>query len=362
MTENKPAQPAAPAFPSWTFEKHCPRMVWNQLARTELTVGKDHLEDADLVILGVMDHELQGFAKTIDQGLHGALSELLEHDDDKKKLEKVGGTSPTIRVFQQGVNKTKRYALMSLGKTTNKDSSNEDDVGATGFALGKAIATLCHAEKKVSSARVSLPEATASNAKLLRDLSTGFYSEMYVDNRYRTGDNVVIPDEHLKLVSLVSEGPLADQSEIEKGKTVAKGIVLAKDIVNAPHNVLNSESLAETAQRVADASPCLSCRILNKAECQQRGMGAYLAVARGSETEPQFIHLTYRPRNGEVKRKVGLVGKGLLFDTGGHNIKTLHDGIDEVRLWRIGGRPGCGAGRGRTRASRRGSALYCGRL
>ncbi len=44
-------------------------------------------------------------------------------------------------------------------------------------------------------------------------------------------------------------------------------------------------------------------------------------VARGSETEPQFIHLTYKP-SGDVKKKVGVVGKGLLFDTGGYNIKT----------------------------------------
>jgi leucyl aminopeptidase len=50
-------------------------------------------------------------------------------------------------------------------------------------------------------------------------------------------------------------------------------------------------------------------------------MGAYLGVARGSETEPQLIHLVYRPK-GEVKKKVGVVGKGLLFDTGGYNIKT----------------------------------------
>jgi len=51
-------------------------------------------------------------------------------------------------------------------------------------------------------------------------------------------------------------------------------------------------------------------------------MGAYLGVARGSETEPQFIHLTYTPPSGTVNRKVGVVGKGLLFDTGAYNIKT----------------------------------------
>jgi len=51
-------------------------------------------------------------------------------------------------------------------------------------------------------------------------------------------------------------------------------------------------------------------------------MGAYLGVARGSETEPQFIHLTYTPKSGTASKKLGVVGKGLLFDTGGYNIKT----------------------------------------
>merc|ERR1712151_386302 len=49
--------------------------------------------------------------------------------------------------------------------------------------------------------------------------------------------------------------------------------------------------------------------------------GAYLGVARGSETDPKFIHLTYKAK-GDVKKKVGIVGKGLLFDTGGYNIKV----------------------------------------
>ena len=89
---------------------------------------------------------------------------------------------------------------------------------------------------------------------------------------------------------------------------------LTKDIVNAPHNILNSISLARTAQRLASESKdgCITCEILGKAECEERGMGAYLGVSRGSETEPQLIHLVYKPK-GEVKKKVGVIGKGLLF-------------------------------------------------
>lgn len=70
----------------------------------------------------------------------------------------------------------------------------------------------------------------------------------------------------------------------------------------------------------------IECNILGKKQCEIHGMGAFLGVARGSETEPQFIHLVYKSpskdKTNKDPRKIGVVGKGLLFDTGGYNIKT----------------------------------------
>jgi len=112
-------------------------------------------------------------------------------------------------------------------------------------------------------------------------------------------------------------------------------VIMTKDIVNAPHNVLNSESLANTAKQIAEESDgSLTIKVLGKEECEERGMGSYLGVARGSETAPQFIHMTYKPKSGEVSKKVGVVGKGLLFDTGGYNIKT---GMMELMKFDCGG-------------------------
>jgi leucyl aminopeptidase len=130
----------------------------------------------------------------------------------------------------------------------------------------------------------------------------------------------------LETVTIVAESDITETiaaKYIDAGKALAVGVMLTKDIVNAPHNVLNSESLANVARKIAeDSNGTIKCTILGKEECEKRGMGAYLGVARGSETEPQFIHLTYTPKSGNVNKKVGIVGKGLLFDTGGYNIKT----------------------------------------
>ena len=59
-------------------------------------------------------------------------------------------------------------------------------------------------------------------------------------------------------------------------------------------------------------------------------MGAFLAVAKGSDLSPKFIHLTYKPK-GEVKRRLAMVGKGLTFDSGGYNLKVGASQIEMMK-------------------------------
>ena len=317
-------------FPTWTFDKACPTMEWTPLSAASVTftakVTAEQLSSTtDLVILpiesaGTEDKEsspppaeLQDLAAHIDSTVTaGALTEVLQ--EHAKALAKRGGTSPAVRVVSGGGLKTQKYLLLAVGSSS--------DLKGAGWALGKAIAATCVAEKKLASATVLLPATFATHVTVMTDMITASYQSVYVDNRFRSKKKPVAED--LTAITLASEGSICEPSVVETGKMIAQGVIMAKDIVNAPHNVLNSESLAETAQRIAAESKngTMTCTILDKVECEKRGMGAYLGVARGSETEPQFIHMTYKPTDGNVLRKVALVGKGLLFDTGGYNIKT----------------------------------------
>jgi leucyl aminopeptidase len=270
-----------------------------------------------------------GAAASLDKVLDGALTVLMDENFKAfKNGAKLGSTTPTLRVVNNG--KSQRYAVLGLG-VTPKEGEEQEDKGlvTAGHVLGKTIATKCDGEKKASTVQVVLPAEIMGNATVLTDLSASLYAALYSDNRYRGSSKKKLVAEDLRTVTLVCDDPsavdvAAATRALEQGKMLAKGILLAKDIVNAPHNVLNSVSLADTAKRIAAASKGrLTCTILGKAECEKRGMGAYLGVARGSETEPQFIHITYTPPDKKsVTKKVGIVGKGLLFDTGGYNIKT----------------------------------------
>jgi len=354
------------SFPTWSFDKHCATMEWNAVSEAVLTVeSADDLAaataSADLIMIGIQappkaqedsDAEsddddddadadetpvtLTGMAAELDESLGGALSGFLqEHAKTFKGGAKMGAMTPTLRVVANGT--SKRYIVVGLGPTPKQDVDNA--YAGAGVALGTAVATKCRHEKKVVTAKIILPAALAGNATVMTDLSTTFYQSLYTDNRYRTGKKVKIAAEDLKTVTIVSTGgaavDAAAAAAIEAGKKLATGVVLTKDIVNAPHNVLNSESLAETAKRIAaESGGRIKCVILGKKECEQRGMGAFLGVARGSETQPQFIHLTYTPPSGPINKKVGIVGKGLLFDTGGYNIKT---GMMELMKFDCGG-------------------------
>jgi len=233
-------------------------------------------------------------------------------EEDEKYKAGAGETTHITRVVVDG--KATKYVLIGLGKAG--DAGND----GVGSKVGAAVASVCSDAKGIKSCAVVLPSSSIS----LSELSCAFYSDTYADNRYRTGDKKVIPADKLTHVTVVVD--IDDESgdaSIEEGKKIATGIHLCKDIVNSPHNILNSHSLADSAKKLAaESNGLIKTTILSKNDCEKRGMGAYLGVARGSETEPKFIHMTYRPKSGKVNKKLGIVGKGLLFDTGGYNIKT----------------------------------------
>eukprot|EP00584_Thalassiosira_punctigera_P013845 CAMPEP_0172553454 /NCGR_PEP_ID=MMETSP1067-20121228/51021_1 /TAXON_ID=265564 ORGANISM="Thalassiosira punctigera, Strain Tpunct2005C2" /NCGR_SAMPLE_ID=MMETSP1067 /ASSEMBLY_ACC=CAM_ASM_000444 /LENGTH=611 /DNA_ID=CAMNT_0013341647 /DNA_START=143 /DNA_END=1978 /DNA_ORIENTATION=+ len=328
-------------FKTWTFDGHCETMDWSPAPEASLaavSAAEGDVSDADLVIVGVLapakddkeekeddeeEKEMEAIAFTgkaaeLDESLGGALADLAAENAKAFQNGGAAGTAtPAARIVSGG--KAKRYILLGLGA----EDTEKGVESATITKVGGAVASACHDQKKVASCNVLLPPQIEGDAAL-KDLSTAFYSGLYADNRFRTGKKVELKAEDVKEVKLFMEGS-ADgaASAIETGARLAKGVSLTRDIVNAPHNVLNSESLADTARRIAEESGgSITCEILGKEECEKRGMGSYLGVARGSETEPQFIHLTYKPKDGVVKKKVGCVGKGLLFDTGGYNIKT----------------------------------------
>ena len=109
----------------------------------------------------------------------------------------------------------------------------------------------------------------------------------------------------------------------------AVGVELAREWGNRPANHATPTLLAAAAKELAK-HPGVQCKVMGPADVAKLGMGAFMAVARGSEEELRFIELRY---NGAAKFQppVVLVGKGITFDTGGISIKPAAE-MDEMKF------------------------------
>ncbi|MDP8925226.1 MAG: leucyl aminopeptidase [Chloroflexota bacterium] len=111
---------------------------------------------------------------------------------------------------------------------------------------------------------------------------------------------------------------LIDQAARE-ARRVADAVALARDLSQAPGNVMTPTALADEAKAMAE-SRGLACEVWGKEELRERGMNAILAVNSGSVQEPRFVTLRY-DSGDERARTLAVVGKGITFDSGGISIK-----------------------------------------
>jgi leucyl aminopeptidase len=120
----------------------------------------------------------------------------------------------------------------------------------------------------------------------------------------------------------------ADRVGLQRGQALAAGVALAKDLGNLPSNVCTPGYLAKQAQELARRHK-LECEVLEERDVEKLGMGAFLAVTKGTREPAKFIVLHYRG-GGRKEAPVALVGKGITFDTGGISIKPAAE-MDEMK-------------------------------
>ena len=117
---------------------------------------------------------------------------------------------------------------------------------------------------------------------------------------------------------------------IRLGQALAAGIELARDCANRPGNHFTPTQLAEQAQALARQHRKLKVEVFDRAEIEKLGMGAFLAVAKGSDEPPRFVVLRYQGA-GKRSQPLVLVGKGITFDSGGISIKPAAE-MDEMKF------------------------------
>ncbi|MEL6440655.1 MAG: leucyl aminopeptidase [Cyanobacteria bacterium J06621_8] len=277
-----------------------------------------------LLAIGVKEGEteLSGDLAKLDDKLAGTISELITDEEFTGKA----GTTAVSRVG--GKNPLRKIALVGLGKA--------DDLTIDSYR--SAAAAIARLAKKESTLGISLPSELEPSA-IAQALSEAILLALHEDNRFKSEPE----SSKLKLETVELIGLAGQSAAIQKGSTIAEGVILARELVNAPANEVTPVTMAETAQQLATEYG-LGIKILEAADCEQfeQGMGAYLGVGMASDIPPKFIHLTYQPA-GTAKRKIAIVGKSLTFDSGGLNLKPSSSGIETMKMDMGGGAATLGA-------------------
>jgi leucyl aminopeptidase len=148
---------------------------------------------------------------------------------------------------------------------------------------------------------------------------------------YRETKPSATPESRLRGVTVVCRE--ADEPDVagglERGAAVAAGTTLARELANLPASHCTPAFLAEQARRLGKEHR-IKVRVLDQKDCEKLGMGAFLAVARGSEQAPKFIVARWQG-GPKSEAPVVLIGKGITFDSGGISLKPAAE-MDEMKF------------------------------
>ena len=156
---------------------------------------------------------------------------------------------------------------------------------------------------------------------------------------YRTEDTRPVQVETLTVVTETADDAIHEG--IRRGSILGEAINFARFLVNEPANRMTPTHLAHHAQEMAN-DVGLQTDILNEDKMRDLGMEALLAVARGSVEEPRLITVRYSPPNGGGRETIGLIGKGITFDTGGISLKPAEN-MEKMKYDMAGGAAVLGA-------------------
>ena len=283
----------------------------------------DWTGDALAIGLFEQDIELTGELAQLNEKLAGTIAELIAETEFEGK----SGSSAVTRVGSNSP--IRKIVLVGLGKA--------DDLKLNVLRLaGAAIARLAKKEK-VKTLGINLPIINNDPIATTQAIVEGVLLVLHQDNRFKSEPE----DKGAKLETIDLLGLGGQETAITRAESICAGVILARELVAAPANSVTPITMAQTAEQIA-AEGSLTLEILEKEDCEQLGMGAFLGVAMASDLPPKFIHLTYKPAS-TPKRKLAIVGKSLTFDSGGLNIKGAGSGIETMKMDMGGGAATLGA-------------------
>ena len=217
-----------------------------------------------------------------------------------------------------------RVALIGAGKAEEFDAERLRRMASTA-----ALAARQRQVKRLAFAHRGQMDAAAG----VQAIAEGVLLANFRADRYKSGDRGAGLLEELTVLMPGGDPSLA--RAVERGRILGECCNLSRDLCNEPSNVLTPAVFADRAAALGREAG-LAVEILDEKEIARLGMGLLLGVARGSAEPPRVIVLRHDPPGAQSAPVLGLVGKGVTFDTGGISIKPA-DGMERMKDDMAGG-------------------------
>ncbi|MFQ6616545.1 MAG: leucyl aminopeptidase [Fidelibacterota bacterium] len=278
----------------------------------KVTISKKSWHDLKpkLLVVGLFQGgDLSLFQKDVDEKSGNVLSDRLAAGDFSGKLNE------TLMVYSSGP--ARRILMVGLGKPHEFTLDRLRQVAGTAAKTAQA-ARLTQMVTEIPGGDVLEAEPEAVSQAFSEGLILGSYR--FLDYKSNRAEETV-----LRSVTLINS---ASRKGVDRGVTVSEAACFARDLSAHPSNVVTPTRLASEARKIARESG-MKCTVFGRQEFSRMGMGAFAAVARGTDEPPKFVVLEYRGnRSGDTS--MAIVGKGITFDTGGISIKPSK-AMDEMK-------------------------------
>jgi leucyl aminopeptidase len=243
--------------------------------------------------------------------------------------EFASGSNETLLLHAPQGLKAKRLLLVGLGKSAK--AGVHDVRKATGTAVRFAK------PRKLRELAILLPN-TFEAAPTARAAVEGAVLADFDPDTYRTDRK----DQSIESLTVLAQDEKAAEKGFNEGRIIAESQNFTRVLVNEPANRMTPTILGQKAAEMSQEFG-LECEVFSTEKLKELNMGAFGGVAQGSEEPPALIVIRYEPEHAPADDPVlGLVGKGITFDTGGISIKPSEN-MEKMKYDMAGGAAMIGA-------------------
>lgn len=275
------------------------------------TIGLSEL-DVDLLLLPVRQ-ELTDVER-------GMLADAVGAPAAQAEADISGAFNRNVLVYPTG-KQARRVAVLGLGTPAEIDLERVRRVAANGARIA--------AEIGAETIAFHVPDTELDAEAVSHAVVEGFMLASYRFDRYKTSEEDPKP-EIQRLVLHAAQQDRASRRGADRGRILAESVASARDLVNLSPDEKTATQLGRLIERSAKKYG-YTASVWDRELIAEEKMGGLLAVNRGSTEPPTFTVMEWQPENAANDRPIVLIGKGVVFDTGGLSLKPTKDSMDQMK-------------------------------